>query len=144
MSQPYIEIPYWTLWDDMQVLLCQFLEVDELPVEKLDIDGSVLRVYTMDIAPYLKQLHSEMASGHLEWDERGPEHVADLAVTLQQGDFIPPIIIDHNGHWMDGRHRMFAAEQVGVARLPGMYYEEWKKSLKRKPRMPASHERRAA
>lgn len=144
MSQPYIEIPYWTLWDDMQVLLFQFLEADDVPVDELDIDGSMLRVYAMDIAPYLEQLHSEMKCGQLEWDERGPEHVADFAVTLKNGDFIPPVIIDDKGHWMDGRHRMFAAEQVGIARLPGMYYEEWKKSLKRKPRIKAPQERRAA
>ena len=129
MTLSVIEIPFWTLWEDMQVLLCQFLELEEdFNWEDYHVDESIIRVYHTDITPYLKQVKDAIAKGHLEWDDRGPAHVVDLAETLKAGDYVPPIIYS-KAKWMDGRHRMLAADSLGIKMLPGMDFDEWKSSL---------------
>lgn len=130
-----VEIPFWTLPADMQDLLYQgaqwaFQERRE-NVDDYDLDRSILQVALIPIAEYVAQMRHDMKMGHLEWDERGPRHVRQFIPVLQSGDYLPPIIVREDG-WWDGRHRMFAANKLGIAALPGFDYDEWLNSLVRK------------
>lgn len=127
-----IGIPFWTLWEDMQVLLFQFAEEvlnnrgEE--VDDYDLDGSILQVALIPIAKYVTEMKCARAKGELEWDERGPAHVREFMTVLQNDEYVPPIVVDID-HWMDGRHRMFAADKIGRTTLPGIDFNEWFNSL---------------
>jgi hypothetical protein len=130
-----IDIPFWTLWPDMQDLLYQsaqltFQERRE-NVEDYDLEGSTLRVALLPISKYVAQMRRDMEMGNLEWDERGPRHVRQFIPVLRNGEYVPPIIVREEG-WLDGRHRMFAATKIGIAELPGLDYDEWLNSLVKK------------
>jgi hypothetical protein len=130
-----IDIPFWTLEEDMRELLFQgahltFHERGE-DVEDYDLDSSTLRVALIPIAQYVAQMRRDMEMGNLEWDHRGPKHVRQFIPVLRNGDYVPPIIVHEYG-WWDGRHRMFAAHKIGLTTLPGFDYDEWVNSLVKK------------
>lgn len=126
-----------SLPEDMQVLLQDFAEDRDYDASLFDISGSVLAVHQMRVARYVAQVKALIGNGTLDdirgADERDNTYVADIAAAMRTGrDKIPPIVIE-NGEWIDGKHRLLAAEMAGLPKLPGVYLGAWLRSLSRLP-----------
>lgn len=107
---------------DMRVILTQFVQDRGYQVDEA-IENSVLPVSDIDVAQYVEQVRCE------PWDERGYAHVATMADDYILGGLLPPIVIE-NGRWLDGRHRLLAAEIADKKTLKAIDLTVWiKQSL---------------
>lgn len=120
---------YADLPEDMQVLLFQFLEDRDYRFEIPDLDKVTVPVYDLQIAPVVAEIKQTMREwGAKWWDERGPAHVASIAEAMYSNTPLPPVVMGSDG-WMDGRHRMLAADLIGIAHLPAIDFTQWLKEL---------------
>jgi hypothetical protein len=150
LNRPGARTVAWTLLPrDMQVLLGDFAE-DGYGLESETRSApprgapSDLVVRPVPIAPLLRNLY-------LDEDDRGSKHVAKLAARLREllpgaadrrdpdrvmaallapdprcdGEVAIPPIVTRHGRFADGRHRMFAAREVGITHLPAVEMDEW-------------------
>lgn len=114
---------YRDLPDDMQVLLVQFLE-DRDGVE-VDVDALLdLHLSLIDVC-----VAEQVESARKEpWDYRGPAHVLNFQGEFAAGNHVPPIVVE-NGRWIDGRHRILAADAAGVTSITGIDWQAFKQAV---------------
>ncbi|AOG03259.1 hypothetical protein [Bosea sp. RAC05] len=93
-------IAYADLPEDMQVLIGDFLELEE------DDHPAAFLVTLVDVdtLPYVA----------LDERDRGEAHARDMDLSET-----PPILIA-DGQFLDGKHRLFQARETGVERLPAI------------------------
>lgn len=120
---------YADLPEDMQVLLFQFLEDRGYTFEIPDLDKVTVPIYDLEIAPVVADIKQTMREwGAKWWDERGPAHVASFAEAMYANTSLPPVVMGSDG-WMDGRHRLLAADMIGTSHLPAIDFTQWVKEL---------------
>lgn len=61
---------------------------------------------------YLIEADDEEQSQEIE------DFIDEVAARMKAGEDIPPLVVDGRGLIVDGRHRAFAAESLGIKRAP--------------------------
>jgi hypothetical protein len=102
---------------DFVQLVSDLAEAMEPPVEDDPDWDAPISVYLMPTATAMKHI-SGWGLGDDAGDNRGQPHVDEMKKSMQQGERMPPAIVDEKGHIADGRHRIHAASQLGVQQIP--------------------------
>jgi hypothetical protein len=102
---------------DMQVLLMQFLE------DRVDFDVAIDELADMPL-PLVPVTVSEQVESarRVPFDYRGEVQVMAFHDAFVACCDVPPIVVD-NGHWIDGRHRILAADRANVAIISGIDWQ---------------------
>jgi hypothetical protein len=71
---------------------------------------SVIEVRWKPIEPYLHAFSDEV--------DAAEEFIEEVAGMIVRGESVPPILIDAQGELADGRHRAWAAQSIGIKKVP--------------------------
>lgn len=117
--ETFNDLPY-----DMQVLLEQFLEEYDCNWSALPLQDSTLPLIDVPVAPLARVAET------FDWDDRGEEHVRQMAETIRTAPHeLPPIVVGKEQAFMDGRHRLLAARTLGLETLPAIDFPAWVESV---------------
>jgi len=90
------------------------------PIQATGVRQAVSMRLVRDLVPSVRNPRSH-----------SPEHVRQIAASIQEFGFTIPLLIDEKGELIAGHGRLLAARELGMGEVPVMVAEGWSEAQKR-------------